>query len=190
MRPREAEWFCPRPKKSGALCDHPLEHSPCLRHFDGPYGRRARGLGRPLPDLLAADLRLHLSLPRLRVSPDAQDLTQDFFLHILEGHLLERADPERGKFRTLLLKALTNFLSDMKEKRSARKRGGEVQFVSWDDWMAGGAIAFVDSGERAGEAGQQREFTTCAGRPRWWNARSAGWPRNASARGAVVFSIT
>lgn len=67
---------------------------------------------------------------------DAQDLTQDFFLRILEGPLLTRADPERGKFRTLLLKALTNFLSDMKEKRSARKRGGDVQFISWDDWMA------------------------------------------------------
>ena len=67
---------------------------------------------------------------------DAQDLTQDFFVRLLEGPLLARADPERGKFRTLLLKALTNFLSDVKEKRSARKRGGDVQFVSWDDWMA------------------------------------------------------
>ena len=67
---------------------------------------------------------------------DAQDLTQDFFLMVLEGDLLKRADPSRGRFRTLLLKALVNFLADDTVKKHARKRGGEVQFVSWDDWMA------------------------------------------------------
>ena len=69
---------------------------------------------------------------------DAQDLTQDFFLTVLEGALLERADPERGRFRSLLLKALTNFLSDAKDKKIARKRGGHLHFVSWDEWMAEG----------------------------------------------------
>jgi RNA polymerase sigma-70 factor (ECF subfamily) len=68
--------------------------------------------------------------------PDAQDLTQDFFLMVIEGDLLKRADPSRGRFRTLLLKALVNFLADDTVKKHARKRGGEVQFVSWDDWMA------------------------------------------------------
>ena len=67
---------------------------------------------------------------------DAQDLTQDFFLMLLEGHLLERADPDRGRFRSLLLKALKNFLNDARDKRRARKRGGDVQFVRWDEWMA------------------------------------------------------
>src|SRR5919198_1918209 len=42
--------------------------------------------------------------------PDAQDLTQDFFLMVLQGNLLNRADPSRGRFRSLLLKALQNFL--------------------------------------------------------------------------------
>ena len=55
---------------------------------------------------------------------------------VLEGDLLKRADPSRGRFRTLLLKALVNFLADDTVKKHARKRGGEVQFVSWDDWMA------------------------------------------------------
>jgi RNA polymerase sigma-70 factor (ECF subfamily) len=68
--------------------------------------------------------------------PDAQDLTQDFFIMVLEGDLLKRADPSRGRFRTLLLKALLNFLADDTVKKHARKRGGDVQFVSWDDWMA------------------------------------------------------
>jgi RNA polymerase sigma-70 factor (ECF subfamily) len=67
---------------------------------------------------------------------DAQDLTQDFFLMILEGHWLKNADPNRGRFRSLLLKSLQNFLNDAVAKKRARKRGGEMQFVSWDDWMA------------------------------------------------------
>ena len=67
---------------------------------------------------------------------DAQDLTQDFFVMVLEGRLLRGADPERGRFRSLLLKSLQHFLIDEREKRCALKRGGDVQFVSWDDWMA------------------------------------------------------
>jgi RNA polymerase sigma factor (sigma-70 family) len=67
---------------------------------------------------------------------DAQDLTQDFFVTVLEGKLLHRADPERGKFRTYLLKALNDFLHDARDKQRAKKRGGGMQFVSWDDWMA------------------------------------------------------
>ena len=55
---------------------------------------------------------------------------------VLEGSLLKRADPNRGRFRSLLLKALQNFLLDDLDKKRARKRGGGVQFVCWDDWMA------------------------------------------------------
>ena len=69
-------------------------------------------------------------------SEDAQDLTQDFFLMILKGDLLQRANANRGRFRSLLLTALKNFLIDSHAKAHARKRGGEVQFVSWDEWMA------------------------------------------------------
>src|SRR5919201_3156928 len=68
--------------------------------------------------------------------PDAQDLTQDFLLMVLEGDLLKRADPSRGRFRSLLLKALQNFLTDDAIRKRARKRGGDMKFVSWDEWMA------------------------------------------------------
>jgi RNA polymerase sigma factor (sigma-70 family) len=67
---------------------------------------------------------------------DAQDLTQDFFLMILKGSLLKLADPARGRFRSLLLKSLQNFLVDAHAKTTARKRGGDFQFVSWDEWSA------------------------------------------------------
>ncbi len=68
--------------------------------------------------------------------PDAQDLTQDFFVMVLKGDLIRHADRNRGRFRSLLLTALQNFLLDAHDKRSAKKRGGDLQFVSWDDWMA------------------------------------------------------
>jgi DNA-directed RNA polymerase specialized sigma24 family protein len=66
---------------------------------------------------------------------DAEDLTQDFFVMILEGDWLQNADPSRGRFRSRLLKSLKNFLNDAADKIHARKRGGKVSFISWDDWM-------------------------------------------------------
>ena len=67
---------------------------------------------------------------------DAQDLTQDFFVKILEPKWLEHADRNRGRFRTLLLTSLQNSLANAAERAHTRKRGGGVEFVSWDDWMA------------------------------------------------------
>jgi RNA polymerase sigma-70 factor (ECF subfamily) len=67
---------------------------------------------------------------------EAQDLTQDFFAMILESDWLARADQHRGRFRSFLLKSLQNFLSHAKERTHAVKRGGRMEFVSWDEWMA------------------------------------------------------
>ena len=64
---------------------------------------------------------------------DAEDLTQDFFVMILEGDWLQNADPSRGRFRSLLLTSVKNFLNDAADKIHARKRGGDVSFISWDD---------------------------------------------------------
>jgi RNA polymerase sigma-70 factor (ECF subfamily) len=67
---------------------------------------------------------------------DAQDLTQDFFVKILGCNWLQHADRNRGRFRSLLLKSLENFLVNAAERTHTRKRGGNVEFVSWHDWMA------------------------------------------------------
>ena len=67
---------------------------------------------------------------------EAQDLTQDFFAMVLESDWLRRADEHRGRFRSFLLKSLQNFLSHAKERTRAVKRGGRIEFVSWDEWMA------------------------------------------------------
>jgi RNA polymerase sigma factor (sigma-70 family) len=67
---------------------------------------------------------------------NAQDLTQDFFVKILERGWLQHADRNRGRFRSLLVKSLENFLINVAEGTHTRKRGGGVEFISWDDWMA------------------------------------------------------
>ncbi len=67
---------------------------------------------------------------------DAQDITQDFFAMILETNWLRHANASRGRFRSLLLSSLQNFLKDVLTHRSAHKRGGRFKFVAWDDWMA------------------------------------------------------
>jgi DNA-directed RNA polymerase specialized sigma24 family protein len=46
---------------------------------------------------------------------DAQDLTQDFFVYLLEKSTLGRADPQRGRFRSFLLGTLDHFLAHAAE---------------------------------------------------------------------------
>jgi RNA polymerase sigma factor (sigma-70 family) len=61
---------------------------------------------------------------------DAQDLTQNFFQHLLEENTMRRASPERGRFRSFLLGALTRCLANEYEQLRAIKRGGNAQFIS------------------------------------------------------------
>lgn len=67
-----------------------------------------------------------------RSNEDAKDLTQAFFIHLFEGNLLTRADPERGNFRKLLLASLRNFLSNEARAGNAQKRGGGHVFIPLD----------------------------------------------------------
>jgi RNA polymerase sigma-70 factor (ECF subfamily) len=54
----------------------------------------------------------------------AEDLTQDFFAAMLDGGLIQRANPARGRFRTFLLTCLEHHLSHAREREMALKRGG------------------------------------------------------------------
>ena len=56
-------------------------------------------------------------------SGDAEDLTQAFFLRFIERGWYAVADPHRGRFRTLMLVALRNFLHDQHAEASALRRG-------------------------------------------------------------------
>lgn len=67
---------------------------------------------------------------------EAEDLTQAFFAQLLEKKALQKADRGKGKFRTFLLSALTNFLINEWDKRKTLKRGGGRQIISLDEALA------------------------------------------------------
>jgi RNA polymerase sigma factor (sigma-70 family) len=63
----------------------------------------------------------------------AKDLTQGFFHQVvLNRDLVSRADPAQGRFRTLILHALTQYLIDQQRKDKAKKRIPSDKMVSLD----------------------------------------------------------
>ena len=64
---------------------------------------------------------------------DSQDLVQGLFLHLIQKRqFFKRADKNRGQFRSFLIGALKNFLSDTTAKETAIKRGGGAILISLD----------------------------------------------------------
>jgi RNA polymerase sigma factor (sigma-70 family) len=63
---------------------------------------------------------------------DAQDLTQSFFLHLLDHKALAQVDPLKGKFRSFLLASIQNYLSKETDRARCLKRGGKTEFVPLD----------------------------------------------------------
>ena len=64
--------------------------------------------------------------------PDAEDLIQGFFEQLLERHALNKANPERGRFRTFLLSCLKKFVADQHDRAGRQKRGGGRAPLSLD----------------------------------------------------------
>jgi RNA polymerase sigma factor (sigma-70 family) len=63
---------------------------------------------------------------------EAQDLTQSFFVRLLDKHVVEDARRDRGRFRSFLLGALKHFLANEWRRERAEKRGGNVTITSID----------------------------------------------------------
>lgn len=62
----------------------------------------------------------------------AADLTQAFFVELLEKQVLQSADHNRGRFRSFLMAALNHFVSNEYRKEKALKRGGDKTIFSLD----------------------------------------------------------
>jgi RNA polymerase sigma factor (sigma-70 family) len=63
---------------------------------------------------------------------DAEDLTQGFFLHLIQGNAVARADRNKGRFRSFLLGALNHYLADAQARAQTQKRGGGWLAISID----------------------------------------------------------
>lgn len=54
----------------------------------------------------------------------AADLTQEFFARVIEKRYFDRAQRDRGSFRSFLLGCARNFFANERDRQSAQKRGG------------------------------------------------------------------
>ena len=63
---------------------------------------------------------------------DAEDLTQGFFVKLLEKNYVRQADRDRGKFRAFFLSSFKNFMANEWDRTQAQKRGGGRWFLSLD----------------------------------------------------------
>lgn len=64
---------------------------------------------------------------------DAKDLSQAFFLSLVDGEALRRYDPQRAAFRTFLKSLLRHFVQNHDEAMARLKRGGGQKILALDD---------------------------------------------------------
>jgi RNA polymerase sigma-70 factor (ECF subfamily) len=74
---------------------------------------------------------------------DARDLIQGFFADLIETRAYARADREKGRFRSFLLGTLKHYVSDMRDRGRALKRGGGMTLQSLDDQATAEAEAQI-----------------------------------------------
>ncbi len=65
-------------------------------------------------------------------SEDAEDLTQQFFLGLIQSRAWQRAERARGRFRTFMLGALMHVVAHAAHRDRAEKRGGTAILASLD----------------------------------------------------------
>ena len=63
---------------------------------------------------------------------EALDLTQAYFIELLEKDYLKNVEPSLGRFRAFLKVSVKHFLSKERDKASALKRGGQTTILSFD----------------------------------------------------------
>jgi RNA polymerase sigma-70 factor (ECF subfamily) len=92
---------------------------------------------------------------------EAEDLTQEFFVSLLEQERLRGVEREGGRFRSFLLKSLQNFLANAWDRSAARKRGGGLPPLPLDDLDAESRF-LADSSASAPEAEFDRNWAFAA----------------------------
>lgn len=76
---------------------------------------------------------------------DAEDLTQSFFVRILDVALIDRADPSKGRLRSYLLGVLKLLLLEHRRREATLKRGGGLEFVPFDSCEDGVGEPIVEA---------------------------------------------
>jgi RNA polymerase sigma-70 factor (ECF subfamily) len=95
-----------------------------------PAGGRYRAGLEALCNRYWKPVYVYLRAAWAKTNEDAKDLTQAFFLWLIEGDALRRFQPERGGFRRYLRVVLRSFVGHHETALQALKRGGRAQLVS------------------------------------------------------------
>ena len=74
----------------------------------------------------------HIRLRWNREFDEASDLTQGFFMHVLEKDFFAAYDPQRARFRTFLRVCLDRFIQREDASASRQKRGGGADHIPLD----------------------------------------------------------
>jgi RNA polymerase sigma factor (sigma-70 family) len=89
-------------------------------------------------------LYTYLRVARAKSNDDAKDLTQAFFLWLMEREPLKRYDPQRGSFRGYIRSLLRHFVQHQDEADRSLKRGGGVRFLDLDGENGPRVEALID----------------------------------------------
>lgn len=98
-----------------------------LREPDGPKYRAALST---LCQRYWKPVYMYVRTTLAKSNEDAKDLTQAYFLWLLESDSLEKFEPARGTFRGYLKVTLRSFVGHEEKALGALKRGGGVHIIS------------------------------------------------------------
>ena len=89
---------------------------------------------------------------------EAEELTQDFFLRLIDEQSLAGVQRNGGKFRSFLLKSAEYFLANEWDRRNAQKRGGGQRLISLNSQEAEARCALEHSDQETPESIFERRW--------------------------------
>lgn len=89
---------------------------------------------------------------------EAEDLTQAFFVDLLDRKPWQHLDRNKGKFRAFLLAALKHFLSNARDSACCQKRGGSAFHLSLDWQEADARFQLADAAHSSPDQAYDREW--------------------------------
>ena len=113
----------------------------------GARSEQAEERQRALDLLIAAYWKPVYKYIRLRwnkSNEEGKDLTQEFFVRLLEKDFLDSFNPERARLRTFLRVCVDGFLANQEKAAHRLKRGGDLRFLSLDFESAEGELKHID----------------------------------------------
>ena len=81
-------------------------------------------------------IRLHWN----KQNEEAKDLTQDFFIRLIQKNLLDRFDPAKARLRTYLRVCVDGLVMNTDKAAQRQKRGGDVAILPLDFASAEGEL--------------------------------------------------